>query len=214
MSQFPETRISLILRLSASEDAVAWREFASLYAPAVYSLAKRRGLQTADAEDFVQELLLAVARAAGRWRPDAQRARFRTWLFRVALNLLADHLRDRGRRLAQLDQTVNVDQACEADRCADDAVVGIKEEMEFDLRRAMFHRAAELVKERVSDATWRAFELTAIHSVPPQAVSQQLGLSVGSVYVARSRTMQLLRQEIEKMKSQSEDCSFVRSQEY
>lgn len=66
MSRFPETRISLILRLAAAQDVEAWREFTAIYAPAVYATARRRGLQSADAEDFIQELLLAVARAAGR----------------------------------------------------------------------------------------------------------------------------------------------------
>lgn len=200
MSPFPETRISLILRLAASEDAQAWREFAGLYAPAVYALALRRGLQSADAEDFVQELLLAVARAAGRWQPDAERARFRTWLYRVAMNLLADHLRSRSRRPDQLDQPAELDE-----NCIDESTPELVDEFERDYRRAMFHRAADIVKQRVHEATWRAFELSAIHNVPPASVSQQLGMSVGSVYVARSRTMQLLRQEIQNMKAQSEE---------
>lgn len=200
MSQFPETRISLILRLAASEDAQAWREFAGLYAPAVYALAQRRGLQAADAEDFVQELLLAVARAAGRWKPDAERARFRTWLYRVAMNLLSDQLRDRQRRQSKFAQTEEVEAACVADSAS-----GLADEFESDYRRAMFHRAAEIVKERVSEATWRAFELTAIHNVPAAAVSQQLGIAVGNVYVARSRTMQLLRNEIEALQAHGED---------
>ena len=200
MSPFPETRISLILRLAASDDAQAWREFACLYAPAVFALAQRRGLQAADAEDFVQELLLAVARAAGRWQPDAERARFRTWLHRVAMNLLADHFRASIRRNAQVDHAAEIElTSIEA------APTELADEFEPELRRAMFHRAAEIVKERIGETTWRAFELTAIHGVPAASVSQQLGISTGNVYVARSRTMQLLRREIEKLSTASED---------
>ena len=75
MSPIPDTRISLILRLAAAEDVEAWREFAAVYAPAVLALARRRGLQAADAEDFLQELLLAVARAAGQTGPGQMRQR-------------------------------------------------------------------------------------------------------------------------------------------
>lgn len=198
MAPFPETRISLILRLAAADDAQAWREFAGLYAPAVYALAQRRGLQAADAEDFVQELLIAVARAAGRWQPDHGRARFRTWLFRVAMNLLADHFRNHARLHATADHAaVEQVEAAQATNLVSD--------FEVEYRRAMFHRAAERIRARVSEATWRAFELTAVHDVPAAAVSLQLGISIGSVYVARSRTMQLLRQEIEQLESDAND---------
>ncbi len=197
MSQFPETRISLILRLAAAEDAQAWREFAGLYAPAVYALAQRRGLQAADAEDFVQELLMAVARAAGRWKPDNQRARFRTWLYRIAMNLLADHFRQRGRLHVSSEEETIQETAC-------DWPSDLKDEFEAEYRRAVFHKAAEVIRSRVSETTWRAFELTAVHDVPAAAVSQQLGLSIGNVYVARSRTMQLLRQEVEKHQTEQD----------
>jgi RNA polymerase sigma-70 factor (ECF subfamily) len=137
-----------------------------------------------------------VARAAGRWQPNPERARFRTWLNRVALNLLADHFRLRARQHVptqpdEMDET-------ESPRAAE-----LARDFEVEYRRALFHRAAELVRSRVSETTWRAFELTAVDEVPAASVSQQLGLSIGSVYVARSRTMQLLRQEIEALESQN-----------
>ena len=64
MQYFPETRVSLILRLAKPTDVQAWQEFLDVYVPALYSMARRRGLQPADAEDVAQETLFAVARAA------------------------------------------------------------------------------------------------------------------------------------------------------
>ena len=63
----PETRASLILRLPDAADARAWDEFAAVYAPLVYRLARRQGLQPADADDLVQEVLSAVARSVEGW---------------------------------------------------------------------------------------------------------------------------------------------------
>ena len=63
----PETRASLILRLPDAADARAWDEFAAVYAPLVYRLARRHGLQPADADDLVQEVLRAVARSVEAW---------------------------------------------------------------------------------------------------------------------------------------------------
>ena len=64
MGPSPDTRLSLILRLSDPADADAWRDFVSLYEPLIYQLARRKGLQDADARDLCQEVLLAVAHMA------------------------------------------------------------------------------------------------------------------------------------------------------
>src|SRR5579862_4872450 len=98
MPHVPETRASLILRLPATADAEAWREFVSIYEPFVFRFARRGGLQDADARELVQNVLLAVARAVGRWRPDGERGKFRTWLFRIARNQLIDLVGKRQRQ--------------------------------------------------------------------------------------------------------------------
>jgi RNA polymerase sigma-70 factor (ECF subfamily) len=183
--------------LAAAEDVEAWREFAAVYAPAVFELARRRGLQPADAEDFLQELLLAVARAAGRWQPDSSRARFRTWLQRVARNLLADHFARRA-RLTTSQEGCQDSPAQRAEPHATDE--SLAEEFELEYRRAVFHRAAQLVRQRVSATTWEAFAQTAIDAVPVAAFSLRLGVAPGSIYVARSRVMKLLRQEVERLR--------------
>jgi len=84
VNQPPETRASLLVRLKDRADQAAWYEFAEIYRPVIVRLAGRRGMQPADAEDLAQEVLAAVARGIDRWQEDPRRARFRTWLHRVA----------------------------------------------------------------------------------------------------------------------------------
>src|SRR5947209_13320670 len=89
------TRASLLARLGDPEDRAAWQQFVSLYGGLVYGFARKHGLQDADAADLTQEIFLAIARSAGRWRYDPSQGTFRGWLFVVTRNHLAKFLRRR-----------------------------------------------------------------------------------------------------------------------
>ncbi len=89
MSDLPETRHSLILRLRELDDSAAWGEFVAIYEAAIYRFARRKRLHHADAEDVTQEVLRAVLRRIPNWEASDQQGCFRAWLFRVTRNLFA-----------------------------------------------------------------------------------------------------------------------------
>ena len=66
MVDSPSTRPSLLVRLRDPSDGSAWEEFLEIYAPLLRSLARRKGLQEADAADLTQDVFRAVARAIDR----------------------------------------------------------------------------------------------------------------------------------------------------
>src|SRR5439155_27199314 len=86
MPSLPDTRASLILRLPDAADGRAWDDFVAVYAPLVYRLARRHGLQPADSDDLVQDVLAAVARSVETWLTRDDRGPFRAWLLRIAKN--------------------------------------------------------------------------------------------------------------------------------
>ena len=67
-----------------------------------------------------------------------------------------------------------------------------------EYRNEMFHRAAEQARGEFRESTWSAFWRTCVQHEPIAEVAQKLELSVGSVYVARSRIIARLRQIVEE----------------
>ncbi len=61
MNDSPATHPSLLVRLRDRGDDRAWTEFVEIYTPLIEGLARRKGLQAADAADLVQEVFGAVA---------------------------------------------------------------------------------------------------------------------------------------------------------
>lgn len=191
----PATRYSLILKLRDPAEAGAWREFVSLYQPLVYRLARRQGLQDADAHDLCQEVFRAVARAVGTWEADPARGSFRGWLARISRNLLINFLTRRPHRLRGSGST-SMQELLES-RPADDPSAAAVFEAEY--RRRVFRWAADEIRGEFTPSTWRAFWLTAVEDRRPADAAAELGISVGAVYVARSRVLARLRARIDQM---------------
>jgi RNA polymerase sigma-70 factor (ECF subfamily) len=79
----------LMARVAQGEQT-AFRALAARHAAAAIGLARRVTGSHADAEEIVQEALLRVWIHAPRWRPLAS---FRTWFYRVVLNLCLNRRR-------------------------------------------------------------------------------------------------------------------------
>jgi RNA polymerase sigma-70 factor (ECF subfamily) len=192
MSNFPDTRYSLIARLERADDDEAWREFVAVYRPLVYRIARRRGLQHSDADDLTQQVFAAVARAIRSFRPDPSRGRFRSWLARIAQNATINALTRRPRDAAVGGTTMFelLNEHLGRTQCP-------REIIELELRRSLFRRAAERIRDEFRGTTWQAFWLTAVEGREIAAAASELGISIGSVYAARSRVIYRLKREIE-----------------
>ena len=191
MNEAPETRQSLLLRLHDAQDHQAWNEFLAIYEPLVYRLARRNGFQDADARELTQEVLLAVAGAIERWDPDPSKGSFRGWLFRIARNLMVNFLaKRRNRPVATGDTNFN--------RLLNEQPAASEESVYFDqeYKRQTFHWAAERIRSDFREKTWQAFWQTCVDGRDVKQVATSLEMSVGSVYVSRSRVMARLRKEI------------------
>jgi RNA polymerase sigma-70 factor (ECF subfamily) len=197
MVESPQTRASLLVRLRDGHDREAWRQFVDLYAPLVYGFARRRGLQDADAADLMQDVFRAVSVAAGRLDYDPAKGAFRSWLFTVTRNKLYNFA-ERNKRQAQAAGDSGTRRLLEEQPGAD----GHEQQWEHEYRKQLTARAMDAVKGEFQESTWRAFWMTAVENRPAKEVALALKTSPGAVYVARSRVVARLREQIQELEQE------------
>jgi RNA polymerase sigma-70 factor (ECF subfamily) len=180
-----------LLRLRDVADAEAWREFVRLYTPLVFNHCARHGLQEADAADVAQEVMRVAADAMPDFQYDAQRGKFHGWLLQTTRHRLHKFF-TRQQRLPQTASETTMERFLDHEPGANEQA-----RWEEDYRQRLFDWAAEKVRPEFQPATWDAFWLTAVESLSVKEVAGRLGISVGAVYIARSRVLARLRELIE-----------------
>ena len=193
MAEVPPTRPSLLVRLRDAQDSEAWQQFVQLYGPIIYRFGRRHRLQDADAADLTQDVLRAVSGSVGRFDYDPERGSFRGWLFTLAHRRLYDLLARRQRQ-----EQASGDSATQA--LLDEQPAPDSEEVwNQEHQRQLFAWAAEQVRGQFTEATWRAFWRTAVEGGDAAEVAKELGLSLGAVYIAKSRVQARLREQIQQI---------------
>ncbi len=181
------TPISLLERLRQPDQPEAWTRFVKLYAPLLHYWASRLGLQDSEASDLVQDVFLLLVQKLPEFEYDRGKS-FRSWLRRVTVN----RWRQTHRKKA-LPVTEGGDVEVAGPEELDPAVAFWEDEY----GRCIVHRVLELIREQFQPATWQAFWESVVRDRTPQEVARELGLSVNAVYVARSRVLACLRENLD-----------------
>jgi RNA polymerase sigma factor (sigma-70 family) len=172
----------------------------AIYSPLIDRLARANGLQSADAADIAQEVFRAVAGAIDRYDPDPARGSFRGWLFRIARNLMINLLAARRIR-PQATGDSDVQEMLDRVPAPDGAETAF---FDLEYRRRIFVWAADQIRDEFRESTWQAFWLTAVEGQTPRAAAEASGISVGAVYIAKSRVMARLKSIIEQVEGKSD----------
>jgi RNA polymerase sigma-70 factor (ECF subfamily) len=179
------TSVSLLERLRQPDAEADWMRFVNLYTPLCLCWARRLGLQQADAADLVQDVFTVLVQKLPEFTYDRQRS-FRRWLKTVLLNKWRESCRSQGAGragAADLDDWPGPDEAAEV------------EEAEFQRHLAV--RALQLMQAEFQPATWQACWEHGVRGRPAADVARELHLSANAVYLATSRVLRRLRQELE-----------------
>jgi RNA polymerase sigma-70 factor (ECF subfamily) len=175
------------------DDQVAWNRFVERYGPKIYGWCRQWRLQEADAEDVTQNVLLCLARKLRKFAYDPSRS-FRGWLRTLTEHACSDFVAERGRVDRASGDTAVLEVLKSAPARAD-----LLARLEDQFDQELMGEALARVRLRVEPQTWEAFRLTATEGLSGDEAAAQLGMRLTAVFKAKSRVLQLLRDEVARL---------------
>lgn len=186
------TTTQLLASLRDPANAGPWQDFDARYRPILIGFARRQGLCEEEAGEVAQETLAQFASAYVAGKYDRERGRLSSWIIGIACHRIADVGRERRRHAGERGESVLVDLP-NAQRAEKD--------WEEETQRVVMERALEELRSqtRLDERTIRAFELSALRSMPAEAVAAECQMSVPEVYVAKNRAIKKLREIVARL---------------
>jgi RNA polymerase sigma-70 factor (ECF subfamily) len=194
------TRQSLLERLRRWDDQCSWQEFFDAYWGLIYGVARKAGLNDADAQDVVQETIIATARKMPAFRYDPAVGTFKAWLMRLTRWRIADHFRRQqyerdGQRLPR-EQPLDM---AFLEQQPEPGGPDVELLWEEEWQRHVLELAISRVRQQNSPLQFQAFQLHALHQLPARQVAQRLGLKLSEVYFAKYKLAAQIRREVQAL---------------
>lgn len=192
-SNMNETSLSLLARLRRSPEPDAWNRLVDLYAPLIRVWLRKYDVQDSDADDLVQEVLLAVSKDLAKFEHRGQPGDFRGWLKAILVNRLRKFWRARDRRpQAHGDSDMDTRLAQLDDPSSEMSQIWNHQHDQYVLRQLL-----ALAEPHFAPTTWKAFCRVALDGARPDVVAREMGISRNAVIIAKCRVLSRLRQESE-----------------
>jgi RNA polymerase sigma-70 factor (ECF subfamily) len=182
------TRPSLLIRAQAGDEG-AWEDLCELYRPLIVGWLRRQAVPGGDVDDLVQEIFLAVVRGLPSFAHSGRRGAFRCWLRTIASNYSCDYWKSPARRAAAPGN----DAAAAALDLLEDPDSPLNRYWDEEHDRYVLRCLLELAELEFEPTTVRAFRRVALEGASASEAAGGLGLSLATVYAARSRVLRRLR---------------------
>jgi RNA polymerase sigma factor (sigma-70 family) len=171
------------------DDGDSWRTFFDTYWRLIYNVARKSGLSDDEAQDVVQETVIAVARKMPEFRYDPAQGSFKRWLLLISRRRIQDHLRRvySTRELAThaSEGLEEVNETVPTSMTPPDAQMDADWEQEW--RENIFQIALARVRQQANPKHYQVFDCCVLQSMRASVVASMLGLSSAQVYLAKHR---------------------------
>ena len=203
MDELIPTRATLIQRLKDWQDQLSWQDFFDTYWRLIYGTAIKSGLTATEAQDVVQETMISVAKHMPSFKYDPTIGSFKTWLLNMTRWRITDQLRKRGPFAACPS---SFDDPATGTRIVDKVVDPMSRDLDalwdMEWEKNLLNAAMAKVKRRLDPQKFQIFDLYVNKEWTPEKVAATFGISVDQVYLAKHRTTELIREEVERLKKE------------
>jgi len=189
------THASLIARLGDRDDPSAWQDFCHRYEDLIRGFAKRRGVQGPDADDLIQDVMMALTKAMPGFTYDPARGKFRSYLKTVVVHAISR----RGCQNRPVAPLRGDESAAGLTPAADD-----EQEQAWELEWRQHHLRIGMwtVRAEFGESDLAAFDLYVQQQRPAEETAKTLGISLDRVYQAKSRILrrlgEIIAQQVEE----------------
>ncbi len=192
-SEFLPTRSSLLQRLKVWNNDSDWRVFFETYQRSIHGLATRCGLTHGEAEEVVQDTMVAVAKQMPEFEYDRSVGSFKGWLFTITRRAIGKQLAKRARNPS--NPAAGPELPPELERLPDTNPT-FDQRWEEDWRQNLLAIAMDRVRRQMSPKQFQMFDLYVHQHLPMERVTQLLNVSSARVYMAKVRVTRAIRREV------------------
>jgi RNA polymerase sigma-70 factor (ECF subfamily) len=208
------TRASLLSRLKDVDDHASWKVFFDTYWKLIYKAAIKAGLSDAEAQDAVQETVLAVLKSMPEFKYRSTNSSFKSWLLKLTSWRVSDQFRKRRQghpameRVEPYGKSGEVDSGellSEAEKIPDPAGCALEAIWDEEWEKNLMDAALDRVKRAVDPKQYQIFDLYVEKGWPAGKVASTLKINMGRVYLAKYRIGSMLKQEIDRLRTKPID---------
>lgn len=182
------TSFTLLERVRDCTDQVAWERLVSLYTPFLCRWTRLAGLRESDVSDLVQEVFVVLAKELPHFVYDHQKRSFRGWLKTIAINKCHEWKRKRNLAVGEGGSHSRLSGISEPNT--------LETLWDEEYERNLVGRAMEIMQSEFDQRIWRACWEHVVSGCSAADVGEQFDMSEAAVYMAKSRVLKRLRQEL------------------
>lgn len=194
------TRASLLQRMHDLSDQSSWQDFFDTYWKLIYGVSRKAGLTEVEAQDVVQEVMIAVVKDMPTFRYDPAKGSFKAWLLIKTRWKIVGQFRKRG-PIAQ--PSANDTQTDPVQQIPDPASLVTDDILEAQWQENVFAAAWLRVKRKLDPQRAQVFDFYAIKGWKAEKVAETFQIPVEQVHMIKHRVKEQIEIEVKRMEREA-----------